>query len=60
MNIIPDGSILCIECGKPISKKNGDFYYSKCKGSRIGNKSIPKKVVFIHKSCYHNNYFKDR
>lgn len=21
MNIIPDGSILCIECGKPISKK---------------------------------------
>lgn len=23
MNIIPDGSVLCIECGKPISKKKG-------------------------------------
>lgn len=61
MNIISDRTILCIECGKPISiRRNNDFYYSVCKGSRIGNKSIPQKVVVIHKSCYHNNYFRDR
>lgn len=27
MNIIPDGNILCIECGKPIFDRNVDFYY---------------------------------
>lgn len=60
MRVTPDGNSLCIECGKPIFRRNHDFYYSVCKGSRIGKNSIPSKVLFIHKSCYHDNYFKDR